>query len=373
MDEAMAAIGAGEVSDDIVGRCLCVMLAACQRAADLRRADQWTTVLLERLAPGGGMPRIVRTECRVAYGALLRSVGRWNEADTALLDALTPTASRSTVLRVAAASELADLRVGQGRLEEAAALLRPHNDRLEITGALARLHLARSEPALATAAITRALRQLVDDRLRQGELLALLVESELAQGDLGAAGAAAERLAGVAAEVEGPALRAEAALARARVAAARGAHDSAITHLEHALHVLPAGESPLLRGVVHLELAHRLADSDARVANAIIEARAALAIFERLGARTYVHRTAALLRQLGDSERPRGPSSPADGSPLTGREVDVLDLVRRGLTNAQIGERLYISPKTAEHHVSSILDKLGARTRAEAAALSIAK
>jgi hypothetical protein len=97
-------------------------------------------------------------------------------------------------------------------------LLRPHNDRLEITGALARLHLARSEPALATAAITRALRQLVDDRLRQGELLALLVESELAQGDLGAAGAAAERLAGVAAEVEGPALRAEAALARARVA-----------------------------------------------------------------------------------------------------------------------------------------------------------
>jgi DNA-binding NarL/FixJ family response regulator len=104
-----------------------------------------------------------------------------------------------------------------------------------------------------------------------------------------------------------------------------------------------------------------------------MEARAALAIFERLGARAYVHRTAALLRQLGDSERPRGPSSPADGTPLTGREADVLDLVRRGLTNAQIGERLYISPKTAEHHVSSILDKLGARTRAEAAALSIAK
>jgi DNA-binding NarL/FixJ family response regulator len=49
----------------------------------------------------------------------------------------------------------------------------------------------------------------------------------------------------------------------------------------------------------------------------------------------------------------------------------VLDLVRRGLTNAQIGERLYISPKTAEHHVSSVLGKLGVRSRAEAAALSI--
>jgi DNA-binding NarL/FixJ family response regulator len=53
------------------------------------------------------------------------------------------------------------------------------------------------------------------------------------------------------------------------------------------------------------------------------------------------------------------------------READVLDLVRRGLTNAQIGERLYISPRTAEHDVSSVLGKLGVRSRAEAAALSI--
>src|SRR2546428_9996614 len=113
---------------------------------------------------------------RVAWrtGALLRSVDRWNEAEIAPLDALTPTASHSTVLRSTPAAELADLRVVQGRLEEAAALLRTHEDRIEVCGALARLHLARGEPALAAAAINRALRQLVADRLRQGELLALL-------------------------------------------------------------------------------------------------------------------------------------------------------------------------------------------------------
>jgi DNA-binding NarL/FixJ family response regulator len=106
-------------------------------------------------------------------------------------------------------------------------------------------------------------------------------------------------------------------------------------------------------------------------ASAIVEARAAMAIFERLGARANIDRTAALLRQLGDSEHARGPLSPTAATPLTAREADVLDLVRHGLTNIQIGERLSISPKTAEHHVSSVLGKLGVRSRAEAAALSV--
>lgn len=54
---------------------------------------------------------------------------------------------------------------------------------------------------------------------------------------------------------------------------------------------------------------------------------------------------------------------------LTPRERQVLALVAQGLTNAQIGARLYISPKTASVHVSAILAKVGASNRAEAAAL----
>lgn len=54
---------------------------------------------------------------------------------------------------------------------------------------------------------------------------------------------------------------------------------------------------------------------------------------------------------------------------LTPRELQVLELVAEGLTNPQIGRRLYISPKTASVHVSAILAKIGAANRAEAAAL----
>lgn len=55
-------------------------------------------------------------------------------------------------------------------------------------------------------------------------------------------------------------------------------------------------------------------------------------------------------------------------SSLTPRELQVLALVAQGLTNPQIGERLFISPKTASVHVSAILAKIGAANRAEAAA-----
>ncbi|MBB6391171.1 helix-turn-helix transcriptional regulator [Microbacterium thalassium] len=67
----------------------------------------------------------------------------------------------------------------------------------------------------------------------------------------------------------------------------------------------------------------------------------------------------------GDDAPVPAPAAPS----LTPRELQVLALVAEGLTNAQIGERLYIAPKTASVHVSAILAKLGAANRAEAAAV----
>jgi DNA-binding NarL/FixJ family response regulator len=51
---------------------------------------------------------------------------------------------------------------------------------------------------------------------------------------------------------------------------------------------------------------------------------------------------------------------------LTRRESEILGLIARHLTNPAIGEQLFVSPKTVEHHVSAILGKLDVATRAEA-------
>jgi ATP/maltotriose-dependent transcriptional regulator MalT len=67
---------------------------------------------------------------------------------------------------------------------------------------------------------------------------------------------------------------------------------------------------------------------------------------------------------------PPSPASPGDQFGLTPREIDVLRLIADGLTNKQIAATLYISQKTAEHHVSRILGKLGVHTRAGAGSLA---
>jgi DNA-binding NarL/FixJ family response regulator len=65
----------------------------------------------------------------------------------------------------------------------------------------------------------------------------------------------------------------------------------------------------------------------------------------------------------------RGPrqSTRANRGGLTAREVEIVGLLDEGLRNADIAERLHLSAKTVDHHVSSVLSKLGVKTRGEAA------
>jgi DNA-binding NarL/FixJ family response regulator len=56
---------------------------------------------------------------------------------------------------------------------------------------------------------------------------------------------------------------------------------------------------------------------------------------------------------------------------LTDREVDVLRVLARGLSNRQIADALVLSPRTVQHHLASVYDKIGLRTRAGAAVFSI--
>ena len=89
----------------------------------------------------------------------------------------------------------------------------------------------------------------------------------------------------------------------------------------------------------------------------------------RLGATAVAHKVALRLRELG-SPVPRGPRPTTRANPrgLTEREWEIAGLLALGLSNAEIADRLVVSPRTVGHHVSAVLGKLAVRRRAEVAA-----
>ncbi|HKE98332.1 MAG TPA: helix-turn-helix transcriptional regulator, partial [Actinomycetes bacterium] len=105
--------------------------------------------------------------------------------------------------------------------------------------------------------------------------------------------------------------------------------------------------------------------------------REALEFFTGFGAGRVASACRALLRKAGASVPRRLDASAAVPERLralgvTGREMEVLTLVAEGLSNARIGERLFLSPRTVERHVGSLLARTGAANRTELAAFAAA-
>jgi DNA-binding CsgD family transcriptional regulator len=371
-DQSLAAVCGGEVRDlYVVEAVFCGMFLTCERVHDVVRAEQWLRAAGELVRRRNLLA--VGPLCRAHYGGLLTAAGRWDEAEAELGEAARVFEGGYAAARAIVLVRLAELRVRQGRLEEAAVLLEGLEQIPDAARPLAALHLARGETALA--------RDLLERRLAQpalespwpiattqpaaapvaGPLLALLVEVCLAEGAVEDAMAAAERLAQLAEHHLSPYLDACAALAKGRLCVASGSGD-ATACLREALSAFSVAQMPVELARARLELARAVAEEQPEVA--VAEAKAALEAFELRQAARDADAAASLLRSLGAAGR----SAPKLRAPLTNRESEVLELLRHGLSNSEIAERLFISRKTAEHHVGHILSKLDLRNRSEAAA-----
>jgi DNA-binding CsgD family transcriptional regulator len=100
-------------------------------------------------------------------------------------------------------------------------------------------------------------------------------------------------------------------------------------------------------------------EADKRKAIEIVDKLGAIAVFEKLK---------FLMRASGIKQVPRGirKTTRSNTANLTQRELDILELLKEGLQNKEIANRLFISPKTVDHHISSILFKLDVNSRAKA-------
>jgi DNA-binding CsgD family transcriptional regulator len=326
----------------------------------------------------------------------LLAIGDWDEADELSAAALRGITSSFPWLLLTIRAEL---EIGRGDFDAA---------RVHLEAASATLHEARVlgfyDARLADLALWERRWTDADAAIHQGLAQARQGETAQIRVQLCAKGlrAHAELAALARARQDADAVRGHLESARTLLAAARDAEAEAspVTPNAGAWRALAEGEYERARGVARPELWSEAADAWERLerpplaaycrwrhAEALVAAgapradataplRAAYAVAARLGARP-------LLRELELlAERARlDPTPPDAGTPearqgleellgLTPREVEVLTLVARGLTNREIAAALVISVKTASVHVSHILRKLDAPNRLEAAAIA---
>ena len=361
-DEAMAGALAGEGQLDTVVFTACEMMASYSRCAQYQRMAQWIRAA-DRFVERYGCPYL-NASCRTHYGEVLFATGDWARAEEELLAALRLSESSLPAVQARALASLAELRLAQGRIEEAERLMAGFEGHDASAPVSARIHLLRSKFALAAGTAQRWLDVIGEDRLESTPLLELIGEAEIGQARIEPAARRGRALAEMGRTLDCQIMLARGERLQGRALAA-ASDPAARRHLDAALREFVRLEMPFEAARTRLLLARALRELDPEAAGE--EARAALAVFNKLGAVTDAGAATTLLREIATRTSKRTGKTP-DLAGLTRREIEVLRLVAQGLSDKEIATRLVLSRHTVHRHIHSILTKLDLPSRAAAAA-----
>jgi ATP/maltotriose-dependent transcriptional regulator MalT len=355
LDEAMLSVVAGELSPIMTGLMYCSVIGACREVYAWGRAREWTAAF-SRACEQQEMAAFTGT-CLVHRAAIMILQGAWPDAMAEAgraCDRSVRAARRPPAAAIYQQAEIHRLRGDFARAEEG--YREASRLGLEPQPGLTLLRMAQGRTDAARAAICR-LETGTLDRAGRARLLPAHVEIMLAADDLGEARRAGVELEALAEAFDTDVLRATAAQARGAIALAEGDPRAALDPLRSAFGVWQRLDAPYEAARARVLLAQacgELGDHDA----AELEIDAARAAFERLGAKPDLARLESVV--LPDTSPP--------AHPLTAREIEVLRLVSAGGTNRAIADRLCVSERTIDRHVSNILGKLGVPSRTAATA-----
>jgi tetratricopeptide (TPR) repeat protein len=196
LDEAMAGAFGGECGNPLTAaHASCMTMLVCSSHFDIERATQWLQAM-DRFIGRYGCP-FLYAECRTHYGRVLFENGDWDAAERFLTEAIAMSRGITPASHALASGTLAELRLAQGRLEEAARVLEGLEGRAEAVVAVGTLHLARNEPPLAAAVLRRRVDAAGSGRLDVAAVIELLGRAEIALGATDTAAGRARALIGL--------------------------------------------------------------------------------------------------------------------------------------------------------------------------------
>jgi class 3 adenylate cyclase len=309
IDEAMAAASSGELSAYFAGFIYCITVTACCEIGDYRRAAEWTEA--QRRWCEQTKVAVYPSVCRINRASVLGMRGVWEEAVQEASSACRELEQLGLLAGLGDASyELGVLLLRRGDYAGAEeALARAHEFGRAPQPAVAQLRLRQGRTEEARALLESAITEVEPDEVRLARLLPELVDAALAQGDTEGARAAYERLEAVAYGAAFPFARAVIATAGGKVRLEEGDAAMAAEWLRRAIRLWrDEVQAPYEAARAQVVLAQaQLALRD--LAAGSLEARAALATFVRLGASRDAEETKTLLRRL----------EPADGAAVARR------------------------------------------------------
>jgi DNA-binding NarL/FixJ family response regulator len=351
LDEAMVAIEARELSPLATGDAYCTVIDACWELFDVGRCRAWVDSFV-RWCDTQQELVLYRGHCFLHRAEILGLLGMWSEALDYARRACDRLAAPVNPLALGGACTVeGDLLRLLGDLDGAETSYRRASEfGCQPQPGLALLRVAQGRLDVADAMIRRVVAE-TEDPMARARMLGAYVEIVLAAEDVDAARAAADELRAIAAEIGTAYLRAQAGRALGTVRLADADAATGLIELRRAfneLQGLGARHDAARTRLLIADACDALGDRDA----AEMESKTARSVLESLAAVSTASTTATPF-----DPRPDG---------LTQREVEVLVLLARGKTNRVIAEELFISERTVASHVSHIFTKLGVASRSAA-------
>ena len=358
LDAAMVRILTRTTSPRATSVMYCAAIGSCYEVQEIARAAEWSVALDQWL---GTLPQLGGAyfgNCRIYRAILMRLRGDWSRAEAELEQACRDLAVDGQLVAGHAWYELGELRRlrGEPGVEEAFEQATAFGHVAQPGLALYRLGQGNAQAAGA------GLRRVLAERERAGDRLVLLpaaVEVCLAAGRIDEAKDVITEMAQTAQTYPTTAMRAILDAAHGAVALSEDRPADALARLRAASDRWRELDAPYETAQVGVRIGEgcrALGDEE----GALMEFRAALATFERLGARPDASRVRGLLSGRN-----------AHLAALSPREIEVLRLIVKGRTNAEIATQLCLSERTIHRHVSNILTKLDVRSRTSAAAYAV--